>query len=82
MPRTKPPKIAFKFAEVNNYSKKHRECQVDLDKKGVNFRFTRWGNKMTVVISREDFDDFLTWFHMADSLDRAHQKRDRLDESE
>ena len=82
MARTKPPKIAFKFAEASKYSQKKRECAVDLDKKGVNFRFSRWDRKMTVSISREDFDDFLTWFHMADSLEKAHQKRNRLDETE
>jgi hypothetical protein len=50
-----------------------------MDKKAVSFRFIRWGNKMTVKISREDFDDFLTWYHMAHGLEKAQDSRGRLD---
>lgn len=82
MPRTKPPKIAFKFAEENRYSQRPRQCTVDMDKKAVSFRFIRWGNKMTVKISREDFDDFLTWYHMAHGLEKAQDSRGRLDTSD
>lgn len=70
------PKIIFKFAEWSIYSgRRQRKCSVTIEEKSVCFRFNRYGQIAAVHMAKEDFDDFLTWYHMAQGLDQAHAKK-------
>ena len=72
------PAVGFKFQEnTPYYRKENRLCEVTFDRKNIIFHFERYGSVYSIHMHNDDFDEFLTWYNIAKSLEQA-----RLDTSD
>lgn len=72
------PAVAFTFQEdTPYYRREERTAEVTFDKKQITFKAKRYGTLVTVHMSNNDFDEFLTWYNIAKGLEKA-----RVDEAE